>query len=70
MNEMDEIVQEFLVESHENLDQLDTDLIALEQDPTSRELLGRVFRTIHTIKGTSGFLAYNKLEAVTHVGEN
>ncbi|MCW2607302.1 MAG: Chemotaxis protein histidine kinase [Frankiales bacterium] len=70
MNEMDEIVQEFLVESHENLDQLDTDLIALEQDPTSRDLLGSVFRTIHTIKGTSGFLAYNKLEAVTHVGEN
>ncbi len=70
MNEMDEIVQEFLVESHENLDQLDTDLIALEQDPTSRDLLGSVFRTIHTIKGTSGFLAYNRLEAVTHVGEN
>ncbi len=70
MNEMDEIVQEFLVESHENLDQLDSDLIALEQDPTSRDLLGSVFRTIHTIKGTSGFLAYGKLEAVTHVGEN
>lgn len=70
MNEMDEIVQEFLVESHENLDQLDRDLIALEQDPTSRDLLGSVFRTIHTIKGTSGFLAYSALEAVTHVGEN
>jgi two-component system chemotaxis sensor kinase CheA len=67
---MDEIVQEFLVESHENLDQLDHDLIELEQDPTSRDLLGSVFRTIHTIKGTSGFLAYGKLEAVTHVGEN
>ena len=51
---MDEIVQEFLVESHENLDQLDQDLIALEQEPTSRDLLGSVFRTIHTIKGTSG----------------
>ncbi len=70
MNEMDEIVQEFLVESHENLDQLDQDLLALEQDPTSRDLLGSVFRTIHTIKGTSGFLAYSKLEAVAHVGEN
>ena len=70
MNEMDEIVQEFLVESHENLDQLDQDLIALEQSPDSRDLLGSVFRTIHTIKGTSGFLAYAKLEAVTHVGEN
>ena len=70
MNEMDEIVQEFLVESHENLDQLDQDLVALEQSPDSRDLLGSVFRTIHTIKGTSGFLAYGKLEAVTHVGEN
>ena len=70
MNDMDEIVQEFLVESHENLDQLDQDLVALEQAPTSRDLLSSVFRTIHTIKGTSGFLAYHALEAVTHVGEN
>ncbi|MGN6244123.1 MAG: chemotaxis protein CheA, partial [Motilibacteraceae bacterium] len=67
---MDEIVQEFLVESHENLDQLDRDLVALEQDPASRERLSSIFRTIHTIKGTSGFLAFGKLEAVTHVGEN
>ncbi|MGZ4466038.1 MAG: chemotaxis protein CheA [Nocardioides sp.] len=67
---MDEIVQEFLVESHENLDQLDRDLVALEQEPGSRELLASVFRTIHTIKGTSGFLAFGRLESVTHVGEN
>ncbi|MEI5675999.1 MULTISPECIES: chemotaxis protein CheW [unclassified Nocardioides] len=67
---MDEIVQEFLVESHENLDQLDRDLVALEQSPGSRELLGSIFRTIHTIKGTSGFLAFGSLEAVAHVGEN
>ncbi len=67
---MDEIVQEFLVESLENLDQLDRDLVALERDPGSRELLSSIFRTIHTIKGTSGFLAFNKLESVTHVGEN
>ncbi len=70
MNDMDEIVQEFLVESQENLDQLDRDLVALEREPGSRELLSSVFRTIHTIKGTSGFLAFGKLEAVTHVGEN
>jgi two-component system chemotaxis sensor kinase CheA len=67
---IDEIVAEFLVESHENLDQLDTDLLALEQDPASQDLLGSVFRTIHTIKGTSGFLAFNRLEKLTHVGEN
>jgi len=70
MEEMDEIVQEFLVESHENLDQLDRDLVDLEQHPGSRELLASIFRTIHTIKGTSGFLAFGNLEAVTHVGEN
>ena len=70
MEEMDEIVQEFLVESHENLDQLDRDLVELEQRPGSRDLLGSIFRTIHTIKGTSGFLAFGRLEAVTHVGEN
>jgi two-component system chemotaxis sensor kinase CheA len=66
----DEIVQEFLVESHENLDQLDRDLVALEREPGSRELLGSIFRTIHTIKGTSGFLALTQLESVSHVGEN
>nr|WP_204332352.1 chemotaxis protein CheA [Geodermatophilus sabuli] len=67
---MDDIVEEFLVESHENLDQLDTDLVALEQEPDSRERLSSIFRTIHTIKGTSGFLAFHRLEEVTHIGEN
>src|SRR5690625_568954 len=67
---MDEIVQEFLVESYENLDQLDQDLVALESDPTSRDLLSSIFRTVHTIKGTSGFLGYGNLERVSHQGEN
>ncbi|HEX3005261.1 MAG TPA: Hpt domain-containing protein, partial [Angustibacter sp.] len=70
MDDMAEIIQEFLVESHENLDQLDHDLVELEQDPGSRDLLSSVFRTIHTIKGTSGFLAFHQLESVTHVGES
>jgi two-component system, chemotaxis family, sensor kinase CheA len=65
-----EIVHEFLMESHENLDQLDRDLVALEQAPGSRDLLSRIFRTIHTIKGTSGFLAYSRLETLTHAGES
>jgi len=64
------IVKEFLVESYENLDRLDRDLIALEKDPGNPEILASVFRTIHTIKGTSGFLAFHQLGAVTHVGEN
>jgi two-component system chemotaxis sensor kinase CheA len=67
---MDDIVQEFLIESSENLDQLDRDLLALESDPGSRELLSSIFRTIHTIKGTSGFLAFNRLESLTHTGES
>ncbi len=54
MEELGEIVGEFLMESHENLDQLDRDLVSLEQDPGSRDLISRIFRTIHTIKGTSG----------------
>ena len=69
MEDLEEIVAEFLVESHENLDQLDSDLVALEQDPTSRQLLGAIFRTIHTIKGTTGFLEFGRLEALTHAGE-
>jgi two-component system chemotaxis sensor kinase CheA len=58
------------MESHENLDQLDRDLVALEQEPGSRELISRIFRTIHTIKGTSGFLAFSRLETLTHAGES
>ncbi|MBK7972640.1 MAG: chemotaxis protein CheW [Deltaproteobacteria bacterium] len=71
MTEIDvEIVNEFLVESHENLDQLDRDFVELEKDPRNREMLARIFRTIHTIKGTSGFLGLGKLEKLTHVGES
>jgi chemotaxis protein histidine kinase CheA len=70
MNDPDDIVKEFLIESGENLDRLDRDLITLEQNPNDREILASIFRTIHTIKGTSGFLAFNQLGAVTHVGES
>jgi len=70
MPAMDDAVSEFLVESHENLNQLDRDLVALESDPGATEVLARVFRTIHTIKGTCGFLGYTRLEAVSHSGES
>jgi two-component system chemotaxis sensor kinase CheA len=70
MDENDEVLQEFLVESHENLDRLDQDLVSLERNPDAVETLSSIFRTIHTIKGTCGFLGFAKLEAVTHVGEN
>jgi two-component system, chemotaxis family, sensor kinase CheA len=64
------IVKDFLVESYENLDRLDRELVGLEKNPEDRDALSSVFRTIHTIKGTCGFLGFTKLEAVAHVGEN
>jgi two-component system chemotaxis sensor kinase CheA len=67
---LDEVVREFLVESAENLDQLDRDLVSLERDPGSRELLANVFRAVHTIKGTTGFLGFSRLEAVAHRAES
>jgi len=65
-----EIVKDFLVESYENLDRLDRDLVGLEKNPHDQDALAGVFRTIHTIKGTCGFLGFNRLEKVAHVGEN
>ncbi|MCO8272630.1 chemotaxis protein CheW [Actinoplanes sp. TRM 88003] len=70
MEDLGEIVGEFLMESHENLDQIDRDLVELEQDPNSRDLISRIFRAIHTIKGTSGFLAFGRLEKLAHAGES
>ena len=67
---MEEVIQEFLAESAEGLDNMDNELIALEADPTNCELLANIFRTVHSIKGTCGFLGYSNLETVTHVGEN
>ncbi len=67
---MDEDIKAFLVESYENLDQIERDLVALEQNPSHPELLVSIYRSLHTIKGNCGFLAFPKLEAVTHSGEN
>jgi two-component system chemotaxis sensor kinase CheA len=67
---MNEVIREFLLETHENLAQLDLDLVTLEKDPTESETLARVFRTLHTVKGTAGFLGLQKLQAVAHAAEN
>src|SRR5579864_4780910 len=67
---MDDLIKEFLVESIENLDRLDSELVKLETDPFSQELLSSIFRTIHTIKGSCGFLGFSKLEKVANVGES
>jgi len=68
---MDEsIINEFLVESHESLSQVERDLVALEQEAFDPKKLASVFRTVHTIKGTCGFFGFSKLESVAHAGEN
>jgi two-component system chemotaxis sensor kinase CheA len=65
-----ETIREFLVESHENLSRLDQDLVELEKRPKDTPLLGSIFRTIHTIKGACGFLAFTTLERITHQAES
>jgi two-component system chemotaxis sensor kinase CheA len=65
-----EIVREFLIESHENLARLDQEMVELEKRPRDTELLASVFRTVHTIKGTCGFLGFTHLEGITHLAEN
>jgi two-component system, chemotaxis family, sensor kinase CheA len=65
-----EILTEFLAESAENLSRLDQEIVKLETNPTDQTLLGSIFRTIHTIKGTCGFLGFPRLEAIAHVTEN
>lgn len=67
---MDELIAEFLTESNESLQELDTDLVNLEQDPNDKDLLKKIFRLMHTIKGTCGFLGLPRLEKVAHHAEN
>ena len=69
-SEMAEIINEFLIESNEGLDRFDRDLLALEKDANSRELLDSIFRAVHTIKGTGGVLGFDKLVSLSHVGES
>ncbi len=65
-----EIVNEFLIESSENLARLDQEMVELERRPRDADLLASIFRTIHTIKGTCGFLGFSVLEGITHHAEN
>lgn len=67
---MDQVIQEFVAEAREGIEALDSKLVAFEQHPHDPELLGDIFRLIHTIKGTSGFLGLGRLQAVAHAGEN
>ena len=67
---MDDLISEFITETSESLEVLDSELISLEENPNDTEILGNIFRLVHTIKGTCGFLGLPRLEAVAHAGEN
>lgn len=67
---MDDLIGEFITESTENLATLDSELVKLEQNPNDSVILGNIFRMMHTIKGTCGFLGLPRLESVAHAGEN
>ncbi|MBI1263457.1 MAG: hybrid sensor histidine kinase/response regulator [Alphaproteobacteria bacterium] len=66
---MDDLIGEFLAETGESLDVIDAELVRFEANPSDRAILDNVFRLLHTIKGTCGFLALTRLEAVAHAGE-
>jgi two-component system chemotaxis sensor kinase CheA len=67
---MDDLLNEFLSETSEGIAELDSQLVRLEQDPNDPELLGSIFRIVHTIKGTCGFLGLPRLERVAHAAES
>ena len=67
---MDDLLSEFLTEANEGLAALDTALVKLERTPNDRPTLSEIFRMVHTIKGTCGFLGLGRLERVAHSAEN
>ncbi len=67
---MDDLIGEFITETSESLAVLDLELVKLEQNPNDQNILGNIFRLVHTIKGTCGFLGLPRLESVAHAGEN
>jgi len=69
MGEFDAAIKEFLIESDENLSQVEQDLVDLEEHPDQADTIASIFRAIHTIKGTCSFLGYSKLEKLAHTGE-
>jgi two-component system chemotaxis sensor kinase CheA len=66
---MDDLLREFLTETTESLDVVDLELVKFEQDPNNDKILGNIFRLVHTIKGTCGFLGLPRLEAIAHAAE-
>ena len=66
---MDDLLSEFLTETSESLEVIDSELVRFEAEPNDQGILNNVFRLVHTIKGTCGFLGLPRLEAVAHAGE-
>ena len=66
---MDELLSEFLNETGEGLDQLDVELVRFEQEPNNAEMLNTIFRLVHTVKGTCGFLGLTRLAKLAHAAE-
>ncbi len=66
---MDDLLREFLTETNESLDTVDNQLVSFEQDPNNAKILDNIFRLVHTIKGTCGFLGLPRLEALAHAAE-
>ncbi|PHS27042.1 MAG: hybrid sensor histidine kinase/response regulator [Robiginitomaculum sp.] len=66
---MDDLLEEFLTETSESLETVDSELVKFEQNPNDEETLNNIFRLVHTIKGTCGFLDLPRLEALAHAGE-
>ncbi len=66
---MDDLLREFLTETNESLDTVDNQLVKFEQDPNNAKILDNIFRLVHTIKGTCGFLGLPRLEALAHAAE-
>ena len=66
---MDDLLREFVTETNESLDVVDVELVRFEQDPNNAQILNNIFRLVHTIKGTCGFLNLPRLEALTHAAE-
>src|ERR1700759_2224281 len=66
---MDDLLREFLTETSESLDTVDVELVHFEQDPNNAKILDNIFRLVHTIKGTCGFLGLPRLEALAHAAE-
>ncbi len=70
MQNNDEILSEFILEAREILDLLDAEFIRLEKLPEDKKLIGNIFRALHTLKGSSGFFAFKRLEKISHAGES